>query len=507
MLTQADIRITKEADEKADEAEDQKQIAAHAVAPCGLCYDDEIPLRKIAECRNGHMICIDCLRNHGNNAIGENIGYLVCATDENCKASYIRKYLERALGEKAFGRLEFLDQQADLKAAGIDDLAECPFCDFKAIMAQTKDVNKEFRCFNPECEKVSCRLCNKVSHIPLSCEEAKAEEGIDERHLIEEAMTAAVMRTCPGCKTAVMKEYGCNLMVCKVEGCRTAMCDHCNKKLHGPSDYGHFGGPGVSLNGRQKCPLHENLEHRNAAAAAAAETAMLAKLKKDNPDLSEDQLKVTAKMKSQESAPRFDFSGAPGRGQLGPAGANRWGAFDVLRDMEADGALVQRPPMLHADNFFDDHGPYNNHGPMGAEPLQHHGVLPYVQHQQRQQGLRHAQQEVSNADHQVAAAAATEAQIRQQMADLTRQIHAGHGQAGGRAYNRPNAAPRPPSPRPPLRPRRRPAYALDDGLEEIDGWPDDQGVYYDEDDDVEPLRPYVRIRPDAGQGRGPRRYY
>lgn len=124
---------------------------------------------------------------------------------------------------------------------------------------------------------------------------------------------------------------------------------------------------------------------------------MLAKVKQDNPNLGEDRLKVTAKMKSQAGAPRFDFSGAPGRGQVGAAGANRLGAFDLLRDMEADGAAMPRPPMLHADNILDGNGPYNNHGPMGAGPLLHPGVPQHLP--QQQQLLRHAQQEVGDANH------------------------------------------------------------------------------------------------------------
>ena len=496
VLTQTDTRIAKEADKKADEVEDQKQIAAKLVDSCGVCYDDEIPLRKIAECRNGHTICIDCLRNHGNNAIGENKGHLVCATEEDCNISYRRTFLERALGEKALGRLEFLDQQADLKAAGIDDLAECPFCDFKAIIAQTKEVNKEFRCFNPDCEKVSCRLCDKISHVPLSCDEAKAGEGINERHLVEEAMSAAVMRICPGCKTPVMKEYGCNMMVCSERTCQTAMCDHCNTKLRSSHDYSHFD---RGLNNGNRCPLYDNLEHRNAAAAAAAEKTMLEKLKTDNPNLSEDQLKVTAKMTSHVNQPRFDFSGAPAMGQIGRAGANRWGAFDMLREIEevpvgnAQALMdlplptIRWPPMVHNENNFGGHGPLE-YGPIdGPNRLPIPEVTQHLQEQQRRP--HQAQGEVGNALERRIAEQGE--RIRREMADMTRQVQERYGQPGGRAYDRINARVLPPPPLP-QRPSRGPAYALD-RYDEVDAWEeefDDGGIY---DEDVQPFHPHARI--------------
>ena len=52
--------------------------------------------------------------------------------------------------------------------ASIEGFVTCPFCDYGAILEDEND--KEFRCQNKECEKVSCRACRVESHIPLSCE-------------------------------------------------------------------------------------------------------------------------------------------------------------------------------------------------------------------------------------------------------------------------------------------------------------------------------------------------
>lgn len=76
------------------------------------------------------------------------------------------------------------------------------------------DVDKEFRCQNKKCGKTSCRLCQKETHVPLSCEEAKKDGQVTLRHIVEEAMSAALIRQCNQCKHPFVKEYGCNKMTC-----------------------------------------------------------------------------------------------------------------------------------------------------------------------------------------------------------------------------------------------------------------------------------------------------
>lgn len=86
--------------------------------------------------------------------------------------------------------------------AGIENLASCPFCPFAAEYPPVED-NREFRCENPTCQIVSCRLCNAHTHIPKTCAEAALESGIPARRGIEEAMTAALIRKCNKCKLSL----------------------------------------------------------------------------------------------------------------------------------------------------------------------------------------------------------------------------------------------------------------------------------------------------------------
>ena len=363
MLILTDNRISKQTEDAADKNADQKQIKDGHTAECDSCMEDR-PLRKMMECRQGHPICLYCLKTYGENAIGESKPQVTCATGADCQATYIRQHLVLAMGEKAVERIEFNDQQMSLANAGFKNLEECPFCDFKAIMADGKKVNKEFRCFNLDCEKVSCRLCRKVSHVPLSCEEAKQEEGLDERHEIEEAMTAAVTRICPGCKTPVIKEEGCNKMVCTV--CFVTMCDNCKKRIDSHS-YSHFkpslGEPNRNPNG---CPLYEDARERMRREAAMAEQAALKKLKKENPDLTEEQLAVSAKMKTGNSEIMPDDYGAFPMGVGGPIRLNVHGPHN----------FPPPPAFLQGMRFDNRPQRYHPFAPLPPMPQLPNGLWP-----------------------------------------------------------------------------------------------------------------------------------
>ena len=102
------------------------------------------------------------------------------------------------------------------------------------------EVDREFRCQAPDCEKVSCRLCELESHIPKSCEEYAKENGLSIRRQIEEAMSAALIRKCNKCNTPFVKDEGCNKMTCTRNGCFNIQCYVCSKSC----SYDHFNDPG-----------------------------------------------------------------------------------------------------------------------------------------------------------------------------------------------------------------------------------------------------------------------
>jgi TRIAD3 protein (E3 ubiquitin-protein ligase RNF216) len=197
-----------------EEANLQQAQQRKEMGECQCCFSD-FPLNRMIFCAGNdtHPFCFDCLKRYVETEIGQSRCRPVCFATEDCHEPFSRQQLKQALEEKTFDRLEHMQQQEDLAAAGLDFLSECPFCDFK-MECPPVEIDKEFRCQSNKCRKTSCRLCQKETHIPLSCKEAKKDERLSLRHVIEEAMSAALIRSCNRCKHPFVKDYGCNKMTC-----------------------------------------------------------------------------------------------------------------------------------------------------------------------------------------------------------------------------------------------------------------------------------------------------
>lgn len=168
-----------------------------------------------------HQFCFDCVIKNVETEIGNRKCRPQCMDMSACSSGFEDSQLRRCVCLKTMDRLLRLQQQEELKIANIDGLTECPFCDYMAICPSAL-VDREFRCENPDCGMVSCRLCNHETHTPLSCERAARERAqnnkIEARHVVEEAMTEAMVRNCNKCKGRFVKIDGCNKMTCPTCG-------------------------------------------------------------------------------------------------------------------------------------------------------------------------------------------------------------------------------------------------------------------------------------------------
>lgn len=273
------VKRRKAEEEKRAEEDNVRQAQRDGMmSDCQCCFD-EFPMNRMVSCDadEGHFFCTQCIKNYVGSEMGSSRCRPVCFGDPNCKGTFTRKQLQRCLSTQIFERLERLQQLQDLAAAGLDFLSDCPFCDFKAECLPVEQ-DKEFRCQNPKCYKTSCRLCQKETHIPLSCEEAKKDEKITIRHIVEEAMTAALIRHCNSCKHPFVKEYGCNKMTCS--HCNNIQCYVCSKNVR---NYSHF----EDARGVRGCPLHDNVETRHEEEVKKAADEAMAKVRAENPDMSE----------------------------------------------------------------------------------------------------------------------------------------------------------------------------------------------------------------------------
>ncbi|GES60235.1 RING finger protein [Aspergillus terreus] len=229
-------RVDKELAEKLNE---QEHVQLGRLVECKCCYR-EVPSNRHVVCdgADAHVFCFTCIRKSAETQIGLMKYELRCMDVSDCDANFVHLELEMALGSALLGKLEALQQDDEIRRANLTGLESCPFCDFKAIYPPVEQ-NREFRCLNPSCEIVSCRLCNMESHLPQTCEEARQKvRGLEARHQVEEAMSKASIRVCPKCHVKIIRESGCNSMVCSKCGCN--MCYLCRKEIH--EEY-HFGSP------------------------------------------------------------------------------------------------------------------------------------------------------------------------------------------------------------------------------------------------------------------------
>jgi TRIAD3 protein (E3 ubiquitin-protein ligase RNF216) len=284
---------------------------------CGCCYS-EYPINRMVHCNGDviHWFCRDCARRVAEDAIGYQKYQLNCVSIDGCKGTFSKDQKDLFLDDKLVAALDKIEQEANLRLADIPDLERCPFCPYAAEYPPVEE-NKEFRCDNPECGIVSCRLCRKATHIPKSCEENMREMGHSLRRQIEEARSAALIRKCNKCKpcpyccfhhaptdssgvggTPFIKTEGCNKMTCTRAGCRNVQCYICSKSC----DYSHFND--TSRGGKQgNCPLFDkDIEQRHEAEVRAAEEEERRRVAQENPDIHPELLNINFSEKVERGA-------------------------------------------------------------------------------------------------------------------------------------------------------------------------------------------------------------
>ncbi|KAK2056008.1 hypothetical protein LY76DRAFT_169613 [Colletotrichum caudatum] len=247
----------------------EKALADGDVVECGCCFG-ELARNRAVCCQkldNPHLFCVDCARRSAEHAVGQSRYELTCMSTDQCKAGFSREQRQRFLSDQLSVVLDRIENETILRMAGIENLERCPFCPYAAEYPPI-ETDREFRCDNPDCQKVSCRFCKEDTHVPKTCEEAARDKGIGARHEIEEAMSAALIRKCNKCGTPFIKENGCNKMTCTAANCRNIQCYVCSKSCN---DYSHFndGGRGGKVG---NCPLFDNVDinvlHKSQVKAA-----------------------------------------------------------------------------------------------------------------------------------------------------------------------------------------------------------------------------------------------
>ena len=417
--------------EQAEQVDDLNHVTNGEVMECACCYET-VTMPKITHCdgEEPHFFCLDCARRNANNDIGNSQYALKCMDFSNCKATFSREQRYRFLDDKTREKLERLQQQEELRLAELDNLCTCPFCDFAAICPPIED-DREFRCQNPECAEVSviygprspkhidilqisCRLCKLKSHLPASCAEHKKENGISERRVIEEARTEALIRTCGKCKVRILKEEGCNKVICT--SCHAALCDVCGQDITKVM-YNHFDDTqrrapsGLIIKPGGKCPLYDESNDRKDRQVEAAEKEALDRVRAEHPEISEDDLKIKFAKDIQQSVATHQYVHRPHRNWAHDPG------FPMLPEFENIHALD--PQAQEHVNVWE--APQRDHEALRAQIMGENQRQRLQLEQQQQQMRVQAQANIANARQiQQQIQAQAEANLGQQQANVHR---------------------------------------------------------------------------------------
>ncbi|KAL4923972.1 E3 ubiquitin-protein ligase RNF216 [Aspergillus undulatus] len=364
--SQATARKKKE-EEEAERLNEEEHVRTGDLIECQCCYGD-VPANRCLPCEGDelHFFCFTCIRRSADTQIGIMKYTLHCFDVSGCKASFGRPQLREILGSAVMDKLDSLQQEDEIRLAGLEGLEDCPFCSFKAVLPPVEE-DREFRCENASCKVVSCRLCRERSHVPLTCEEDRKDKGLSERHQVEEAMSEALIRKCPKCKVQIVKEDGCNKMHCIK--CGTSMCYVCQKDIT-KELYNHFG-----RGCRQDDGNTQEREHREIQKA---ERAAIDKILAENPDITEEQIRV-GHTKSKKTQPRgIPMAQIPEMGYFAaaaqPIQRPVWEYLYNQNAMAADNGLFMdllgrpAPAVNAAPGVYAQGVPLNNPVPQPAMP-------------------------------------------------------------------------------------------------------------------------------------------
>ncbi|KAJ1451929.1 hypothetical protein M885DRAFT_528338 [Pelagophyceae sp. CCMP2097] len=243
-----------------------KALDAGDLIECGCCFDDECPLADVVQCSEGHVFCTSCLKRYAAEAVfggGQGCVGLACISSggaDKCPGTFFDSALQKALPTKEYDQLHETAAVAAVRKAALDVFA-CPAC---GVAAEFDANRMGFECPQQGCPHKCCRGCADGPHAG-KCE-AKSETA--KRRKVEEAMTAARVRSCPRCKAHFYKSEGCNKMTCS---CGAIVCYVCCAVIDHAVGYAHFcQEPHCDHSKCNKCILFSKADEDHEAMRRAA---------------------------------------------------------------------------------------------------------------------------------------------------------------------------------------------------------------------------------------------
>ncbi|TLD28024.1 Diacylglycerol O-acyltransferase [Venturia nashicola] len=182
---------------------------------CSICAEDvgflDWPGRLNATtCKHESSTCNPCLRNWITEALdNNNTDKITCP---ECEVVFEYNDLKKHATEEEFDRYDRLSTRAALSA--IPEFRWCiaPFCESGQIHASEDTI---MTC--TECKFRICTNCDREFHDGETCDEYTERMGIQD-DLIKQSEEAIeqLAKQCPGCKSRIEKDGGCDHMTCKL---------------------------------------------------------------------------------------------------------------------------------------------------------------------------------------------------------------------------------------------------------------------------------------------------
>lgn len=112
------------------------------------------------QCPDAHLFCMSCMTTYASTLLGAHDPNIVCMDQSGCKLPFPESEIKRCLGPKLLSLYERVKQRREVEAAGLENLEECPFCEYKVVIENPQE--RLFRCENEDCGAVTCRKCKKL---------------------------------------------------------------------------------------------------------------------------------------------------------------------------------------------------------------------------------------------------------------------------------------------------------------------------------------------------------
>ncbi|KAK0202721.1 hypothetical protein DFS33DRAFT_1385094 [Desarmillaria ectypa] len=216
-------RKFEEQDRQLEQERRSLAATAQALFDCAICLET-FPLdsaARVAECN--HLTCRNCLRQHLLTTLYDHRFPVFCPTCiDGDKKSILSETLVLDIGipEKEYCIFE------ELQMSAFSILLHCRQCKKSAFVDRTEYQEASIiTCPLPGCNYTWCKSCQQ------SVDVTGPQHSCDGSSELDHLMKQRGWKYCPGCKTPVQKESGCNHMTCMSPGCNTHFCYICGGKI------------------------------------------------------------------------------------------------------------------------------------------------------------------------------------------------------------------------------------------------------------------------------------